>query len=290
MGLFRLTWTFRDGQGARFSEVFYKQGTTIADVGLTPNSAVVNKRLAFLHYRGRLLTIRIANVLVARETIPISINRSGLSGSILLGSLPANSGEAAIFNLVCATKPARRKIWLRGLSEDDVFMTIGNDFGEMKPTFKTATDEWMTAMQTAQFVIASRKKPLVQPNEPFKRLITAVAQAANPRYTVLTLATPYLDQGTNRLVVGGMDPRAYYGINGQHDVISTAGSTVTIRYKLALPSGSYTIDNGYVYPLIYETDTFINKPVSGFAYLMTRQTKKEAISSRGARRVGRLKG
>lgn len=288
MAQFKTVWSFFGEAGDQFSDVHYREATTLLDATNFKSGTIdlIEARRQFLDDQNTLKSIRVSQVGASRVAQTVPVNLGGLQGIGTVGG-PAQAGAAVIWS-INGTTGGSRKWWIRGYTGNavDTDPTTGN--ARVGPNMAANIKAFIRYMGSAGFGIL-KLTPL--PRDPANFVpIVSVAANANPAYTDVTLqaAIAGLVAG-NRVLVQGTSKKDFPGLTGSFQVTLVAGPVLTIKYRLppynvAPKPGGTVRTQTYVSPIPpYDTDK------SGLFSLGTHRTKDSFFNSRGRRSAGRLR-
>jgi hypothetical protein len=281
MATFKTVWQFVESNGSTFSEIWYKDGTSISTI-VDPASQSVQRRLGFLHPLNSLVRIRVSQVGTLRNTQNVLINKAGQAIGTL-GPLPAG---AAIVSQVAGVGGGSRKWWMRGNAKDDYARDPVTGVDKPNAGFLQLLQSMFNALNTDAYGIL-RLTPLANPAVQVSS-ITQADGKTTPGKTVLTLNQALPVVAGAQVIISRVNAKELPRLNGRFTVISVVGPTITINY--ATPSNTIVpILNGFIKAVAFDTTHLVDPARSGFDHMGTRTSKSPLSGSRGAKRAGRIR-
>lgn len=284
MPTYKTVWSFIEGSGSPFSEVYY---TDEADAFAASRISTpeVSSRLALLYNNHTFLSIRSSNVAQPRDTSLNVLNRKGAAVS---SDGPLAPGWAIVCTLQ-APGVGTRKLWMRGGVRNDFVRDNASGLDAPPADLLVRLKAFFAQLQAGGWGI---RKLLPKSNIPGNALtpinmVHVDGTANNGTSDVLFPVAPPYAAG-DRVIIGGANLKDLPGINGHFDVIKAVGNSIIIPY--ATPNNGLVLTvRGTVRKEIYQNVSVFNRNACSFSYYGQHSTKSSFSSSRGARRAARLR-
>jgi hypothetical protein len=268
--------------GASWTELYYKTASNItaAQAGLDETFAYLASvfRAAGTYVAG----IRISNLLRPRESVLANLP---VPTNLLNGQAPDPVTTAALWRLVSADKLANRGLWVRGLTDSSVVRDA--DTGQDKPSaaLRNGLADFINQMVTAGLQI--QKLPPIDGTSVFSYRVGAVVVAAGGA-TTLTLMDPITMGPSKKIILAGMDPKDWPGINGSYTVTALSTTSLQINYKARGDARTVPVSQGKIRLKEYTYSSI--DPISClFRKFGKHSTKSGPFGGRGAKRPARLR-
>lgn len=290
MAIFKEVWSFVSTPGGTWNEVYYVSSPSIVDATkFTP--AFKAKRLALADQLTTWRKVRISDVTGTVKPVLVTINGKGTAAGELPEDAtfgPANVDEAVVLNLASITRPAKRKLWMRGVPEMVARRSPTTGETILREDFRMGINEFVDALNTTGYVILVSKP--IGVDGIVRSDVTNINGTAATGQSVVTFAPAAAYQVGQRVIFKKASPKALPGLNGPYTVRAVTPNSITIDYRTPFDLEIDDAQMGFFHRLDYFDDAVIAKsPLSGFDYLGSRRSKNERTGSRGARRAVRLR-
>lgn len=283
MAVFKEVWVFSLGINS-WSEVYYTTQSSIAEASLFPEQLLAS-RLAFLHPDAALVKIRVSNIALLREAVPVTINRPGLYKGT---DGPDVTNTSAIITLNSTQFPSSRKIWVRGLPDSYVIRAPISDVDTPPAAFKQALGIWINELVNANYQVQSLVKIQVPPVGGVEFYpATAIVATTGAATATITLGFNWIGGIPPRVVLSQFSPKLLPGLNGHWSNTSTALNQLVVPYNMPQP-GPINLTKGRARVELYNYG-LIDAPSSGFSFYRSRKTGKSFLGGRGRKTGTRLR-
>jgi hypothetical protein len=266
-----------------FEEVFYVTASSLRDAANLGEPFLIST-LSFRHSLTVLSRARVSSVDNNRQAVVVPINRQGFVSTT---TGPDVCATAAVCNLVDTTNGATRHLWLRGLNDIDVARDPNTGRDVPSPGLDERINGYMARLEADNYQIRSLKR--VDGSAIKQVPVVQVAPGTQDGTAVLKLTASFGVAPGGRVNLYQCPVKQLPGINGQWSVLSYDGvnGLLTIRYRMpgtaTVPTPKATIRNvDYNYGRI-------RAEFSGFSFFSTRDTGRNPLGGRGAKRAVHLR-
>jgi hypothetical protein len=279
---FKCVFVYSQPTSKGFSEVYYRTATDIAAASVFQRG-FLNYATAMRHPLTILQKIRVSDVLNSRNTAVIPQNLTGTAGSTSLG--PDVTGVSAVVNLNAPQYGATRRLWLRGLTDNDVTRNGTSGADTPSPELATAITAWIRVLANNQFCVRSLYTVTTAgyQNQPLASVSGTVGSGMATFTYVGSVNIPL----GSRILITRVSPKLLPGVNGYWTVIAAATNQFTVRYNLdQTPPAALT--QGQVRLVAYNYGV-ISANTSRFDHFGTRTTGAGFTAGRGRKRGQHLR-
>ena len=286
MPTFKQVFNFQAPVGRGWNELYYVNAGTIQEASRL-DAQFLNGRLSFLWQGAILRKVRTSDVASNRSSVIASYNLPGTDASAGLPDPGADLVSTSAVCIMSSVSPAStRRVWFRGLNDANVRRdpNSGADlpFGGMITNLKT----WFRYLKNNQYCIRSLTPIGTFPN--IYNDITNVTGTVGAGYATLTTTGTTGIPTNGRIVVYGLSPKLYPGLNGHWKVSSFTTTTIVVKYNLLYvpPASNFP---GRWRPENYQYGVIQSDPLSRFDHFGSRDTGVGFPTGRGRRRGVKLR-
>jgi hypothetical protein len=276
MAIFKLILQYTEGDKG-FQEVFYRPGVSAADaanVGTSFITASLRCRSPFTVLR----KIHASDVTNNRVSVVVPINRARVTS---FPGTPDLAGVAAVCTLVGISAGANRRLWLRGLIDDDTLRNASTGVDNPSPVLRENIGLYIQAMSDIGLQIQFLKKlgtpPLVYTT------IASVERTIAGRVTIHTVDA-WAPTASGRVILTLLDQKLWPALQGAFAASAIDDHSFSVAYNSHLANGLVPVTKGRTRPQEYDY-TFIQATLSGFDHFGTRDTGRNPLGGRGRRSV-----
>jgi len=282
MPQFKQIWTYST-QGAQWSEVYYQNDTSLAESAKF-STAFLNKRLKFLNTATQLVKIRTSDILNPRASVvtPIRKDGQGYGGN----EEPENINTAAVCTLSSSAAPSSRRLWLRGLVNQDLRRSAGTGTTFITPRLQEAITAWIKELAAQSYCVNTILR-VGQDNVKYFR-IASVTPVANSGQAVLDIGGDWVYVVGSLGTISLASKKDLPGLNGTFTIVKKTATTVTIDYQTP-GNATITSSSARIKAKVPVTGAVINPALSGFSFAGSRKTKNALTGSRGAKSASRIR-
>lgn len=275
------TWIFFGPRSEQWSETWYVIAPSARESLNIYGNALLNSRLAFLHPQCSLRMIRAANVNGLRDTDQYLLNLPGqrtVPADAAGGSIDVTA-VTAIWELQ-GISGSRRKIFFRGLADDDVKRSLVNGQDNPPATLLDPVKAFLEKASANNFSLRSRQGPEA-PNAGY-RLASGVDGSNNPGRSVVGVENTVGLAIGDRVTLSSFNEKNLPGINAEFTILSQAPLSITIGYSTP-GFQNFPGVTGRVRKVAWNPLDRVSPAECAFDRYGTRQTKASFFGSRGAK-------
>lgn len=286
MAVVKHVWQFFDQRGANWSETYYVQATSANTSLALLTEAFTSTRLNLLYTGNMLRSVRATEVGGARTTAYKILNLAGVAGIKAQADTPDVTSTAAVYDLRGALGGSR-KIWIRGLWDEDVERSPLNGMDRPSARLRQSAETWFKACKDAGYSIQYRSKPGQGANTDY-RTVQGVDGTAGSGVSLLTINDPTGYVKGDRVTISLFDSKQLPRINGEFTVLMVVGTSIGIAYRT--PGNlNYAEAGGRMRRIVMQNLATIDPALATFDHFGSRQTKSDFTRSRGSRRAARTR-
>lgn len=275
--------------GERWSEIYYGGATSVSSMAALFDNAFIASTVAFRHSATYLSSIQVQDLAQPRVGLKKKYPKVAPAP---LGDDADVRNASAVWVLRSSDLIFQRRLWLRGLNDDDMTRSPATGTDIPSPRLITGVGNFIFQMNRVGLLIRQLNPitPGIDPNDFYD--IISVTVAAGGLITLQTRGTVPLS-ASKRIIVSLIDQKQFPGLKGPFSVRSVNAPNFVVNYRSSMPIGVYPLAKGRYRVQEYRfanIDLQADAGKSDWLHLGSRDTKSiDDPFGRGAKRAVRLR-